>query len=1134
MGPAIAVEDLRETIRLDVVGKAGDVTGLDKTLASLRLIKKEIGDINAMFSGLSRGRSAEVFRSGISSKDLSTTSVAKMFGLDPTIIREAGLAAEKEIRTAISRLNTAVAQGKRSDNARTANEIAALRQRLIFSSSAGSEFASRESAARFLESFESRQARNYRSIFRRTPTMANDPVGAHTAAVSGQIALVIPASQITATVVGQVPAVGSGGGGGGSRRTGSGSGGGGSGGAGAEARRLRALEEEAFRIARAGIRTGDAPALAAALRRHAGNVRAIPGPEGITQLYSAQADRFLAQSERLRQGSPQVGPRTSEIAFEKARERAMKESEKAFVEQERAAREHQRYFNRSSRQNLAVQKVWDRFSPPPMSIPPPIPPGAGGGGGILGTLMGGQGRLVTRGLTGFTLPGFARNVLTVGGWGAAVGTIGALTGVAGGSARAFVNLEQQTRRLDQVFRGAGGTAKALTDDVLALAAANGRSTEEAMDSAIAWSRLGLNRKQVQDGVRASLMAANVAEIDAGKATEHLSALMLNFNLRGEDMVKVLGQINNTSNKFRVTNKDIFEGLTRTATIAKDAGIPLDVLIPLIGIPSGVSGQAGAQFGNSTKAILSGLQNPVIQESLRSRFGFEVLSGENTLKPGAELLGELSNKYLSLESRGRGELLGLFGRNQANRIATALENYGKVLDQSADNLKNQDSAVVENTKIIGSIKSQWTGLTTEWIRFVNQAGSGGIGNRISTGIGAFSGGFRMMNAFGKVSFGDRLPPTMQAALAVLSRIDLNGNRMFRDLVDSTITETGEFDMSSRLVRFGSRLGLNFGAANDRMRAGRAAEFNQLGREQLSLGMAGGLQTLQGALPGTGGALNALFRRSGYLSALSQYSDPSRFNEQYGMEYSALSRPEVQGAARLADRRSIAARFSELTVAGVGYNEAERLLSRQKAIAEQLLAISQKRTLTDNDRVRQYMLELEGLKGEQAIQERLLQLKNEERQIALDSQKEFQLSLLTSSPSDLLRKMAVSSMSNGMNAGSFFGLSPAARADMEMLTGGQAMRQNRREQNALAPFGMDLETFQRFSENKGGILAAMTDGLMAAGQEFISTLGPAGEAAAAGMDRAAASAHAFADALDRASSSRGSSKPAQANGFTGVPF
>lgn len=73
--------------------------------------------------------------------------------------------------------------------------------------------------------------------------------------------------------------------------------------------------------------------------------------------------------------------------------------------------------------------------------------------------------------------------------------IGAM-GAAAYSVNKLIETGQQTARLSQVSRGVGGSAKDLTNDVQQLAAANGRSTDEAMESAIAWSRLGLNRVQV--------------------------------------------------------------------------------------------------------------------------------------------------------------------------------------------------------------------------------------------------------------------------------------------------------------------------------------------------------------------------------------------------------------------------------------------------------------------------------------------------------------------------------------------------------------------------------------------------------------------------------------------------------------
>jgi len=67
-----------------------------------------------------------------------------------------------------------------------------------------------------------------------------------------------------------------------------------------------------------------------------------------------------------------------------------------------------------------------------------------------------------------------------------------------------------------------------------------------MESAIAWSRLGLNRVQVNEAVRVSLVAANVAELSAGEATKHLSALMAAYGLSVAELDGVLGMLNNTS------------------------------------------------------------------------------------------------------------------------------------------------------------------------------------------------------------------------------------------------------------------------------------------------------------------------------------------------------------------------------------------------------------------------------------------------------------------------------------------------------------------------------------------------------------------------------------------------------------
>jgi TP901 family phage tail tape measure protein len=311
-------------------------------------------------------------------------------------------------------------------------------------------------------------------------------------------------------------------------------------------------------------------------------------------------------------------------------------------------------------------------------------------------------------------------------WG---GTTGALFGglaVARGAVESSIRLEHQTARLTQVFQGNRAEALHLADATQRLASATGRSTDEAMESAIQWARLGLNRIQVTEAVRVSLVAANVAEISAADATEHLTSLTRVYHLRVQELAGVLGMLNSISNTYNVTNAQMLEGLTRTSAIAKQAGVPLAELIGIIGAGVGGTGQTGANIGNSLKTIIGRVQSPEIADALRNQFRFEVtVEGGEDIKSFSTLLAELFVKYQELNRAEKQSLLfQTAGKFHASRLAALLDGYVRSQVLAIQAQLNLNSAEEENAKILATLKAQLTGLVAEWERFAStQAGHG---------------------------------------------------------------------------------------------------------------------------------------------------------------------------------------------------------------------------------------------------------------------------------------------------------------------------------------------------------------------------------------------------------------------------
>jgi TP901 family phage tail tape measure protein len=327
---------------------------------------------------------------------------------------------------------------------------------------------------------------------------------------------------------------------------------------------------------------------------------------------------------------------------------------------------------------------------------------------------------------------FIKNTSTVTAWAASVATLYGSLAILRSGLAAVVTVGAETARLQQVFSGIGGSAKDLVSDVLRLASANGRSTAEALASAIAWSRFGFTRAEVNEAVRVSLIAANVAELDAGEATAKLSAIMAAYGLRVGELAPLLGQLNQVSNTFRVTNADMLEGLTRTASVARQAGIPLAELVGLIGGTVGKTGQTGANIGNAIKSITVALSNPELQKVLREKFHFEVsVDGGNDIQNMSAILGEMFTKYQSLNAAMRQSFLfSVAGKTQANRLAALLDSYVQSQVLAINAQLHLNSAETENARIKETLKAQLQGLVTEWEKFAATQAKGVPGLALS--------------------------------------------------------------------------------------------------------------------------------------------------------------------------------------------------------------------------------------------------------------------------------------------------------------------------------------------------------------------------------------------------------------------
>lgn len=367
---------------------------------------------------------------------------------------------------------------------------------------------------------------------------------------------------------------------------------------------------------------------------------------------------------------------------------------------------------------------------PPGNMPGGIPgmPGGGGRGRWLQTRQG-----------GWSPGGLLQNIVTVSAWTAAVSAMYAPIRLAEYSMRRMIDVGLQTARLGQIFRGVGGNATELADDVMKLAVSTGRSTEEALNGALAWSRFGLSRKEVGEATRVSLMAANVAQIPAELASERMAAVYKDYGLSINELEGSLSMLTRTANTSKVTVKELLDAVQVSGVVARQSGMSFAEFQGIIAASVERTSQSGNRMATAFKSVLGSINKPEKQSLLLKEFGVDVFGPKGQMKGGGQILREMFVAYEGMDQTKRRELtFGLGDKQQASRFASMLESYLRGQQLAVDAQLNLNTAQQENARIMESQKANLAALSAEWERYIvrtaNRPGGGGL---VTGGIGALA-------------------------------------------------------------------------------------------------------------------------------------------------------------------------------------------------------------------------------------------------------------------------------------------------------------------------------------------------------------------------------------------------------------
>lgn len=273
--------------------------------------------------------------------------------------------------------------------------------------------------------------------------------------------------------------------------------------------------------------------------------------------------------------------------------------------------------------------------------------------------------------------------------------------------RAIKEIEMGMVELSRVMNDVNFDTIKFRDDLMQLGQEFGFTFEEMQPIALRWAQSGYDASETLELTRNSLLALNVAELDARQSTESLIAIMQQWNLEAKDSEMVIDKINITADNFAVTSQDLVDGLMKSSSAARNMNVTFDELLGLLTATKEASGATGKEVGNALKSIMAYVQRDKSIDTL-AEVGIDVFAdkAKTQFKSVLDIFKEIHAKWDTLSTDIQDGLVksaddaGLFNEE----LATALDIQEELNDLQKRDISQASAGVFRRNYFVSLIEN----------------------------------------------------------------------------------------------------------------------------------------------------------------------------------------------------------------------------------------------------------------------------------------------------------------------------------------------------------------------------------------------------------------------------------------------
>jgi hypothetical protein len=276
-------------------------------------------------------------------------------------------------------------------------------------------------------------------------------------------------------------------------------------------------------------------------------------------------------------------------------------------------------------------------------------------------------------------------------FGASVGIINSVSSAFSSLVKNTIAVEKSLTEINSVFQKSSSELDKFGNSLFNVAKNTGQSFDAVAKGALELARQGLSTEESLKRINDALILTRLSGLDAERSVSGLTAAVNAFKSTGITTSEVLNKLVTVSQKYSVSEKDLIEGLKRSSSVAKQAGVSFDELVGIITAVQEKTSVGGAVIGNSFKTIFTRLQRTDTLEALQ-QLGVSVTDVQGKILPATKLLENLAATIKSLNQVQLAEITEKVGGGfQIDKLLATLED-----------LSSQSSVAFKATEV--SLKS----------------------------------------------------------------------------------------------------------------------------------------------------------------------------------------------------------------------------------------------------------------------------------------------------------------------------------------------------------------------------------------------------------------------------------------------